>query len=306
MFMCRIQRARCILHALPRYWLMLLLLGVALPLWAASPVQSRLVTVDWTLAETLLALGVIPQGVAQISGYHDWVRQPVLPDTVQEIGLRTQPNLELLSQMAPEHILISRMYLTLESRLSRIAPVSVIDNYTPDGDNWQQMRAATREMGRLVRRPEAAAVLIRTTEQHLHQLAEQIGSINTPLLIIQFMDANHVRVFGKHSLYHSVIERLGLKNAWTGPTNYWGFSLVSLRELAGVEGRLVVVEPLPVGTQTVLNRSGLWQSLPAVRRGDVIYLPPVWSFGALPSARRFADELTVALTTSPTPSTAPR
>ena len=269
----------------------LLSLGLSRPL-AAEPQDSRFVTPDWTVAETLLALGVRPQGVGELAGYRSWVGTPAMPDSVRDIGLRSQPNLELLIEMQPERILLTRMFRSLERPLSRIAPTALIDN--PAGDTaWQSMVEQTKEIGRIADRSEAADVLIRSTEQHIDALGRQISYSGEPLLIVQFMDAVHTRVFGIDSLYGSVLERLHIENAWDGRTNSWGFALTSLRELAGIEGRLVIVAPTPLGTD--ITASGLWQALPSVRRGDVLWLPPAWSFGALPSARRFADILAAEL-----------
>lgn len=276
---------------------------------ASSPESARaeatapIAVLDWTLAETLLALGVTPRGVAQIDAYHDWVGAPHMPDAVTDIGLRAQPNLELLAGLDLERILISPMFSALAPRLSHIAPVETMSIYLAEGDTWSNLLATTRELARLTGRPAAAQELIDATREHLDQLRQRLPETSPPLLMVQFMDARHVRVFGDNSLYQVVLERLGLDNAWTGPTNRWGFSLVALEALAGIDAQLVVIEPLPVGVEAQLAESGLWHSLDAVRDGDVIRLAPVWSFGGLPSARRFADLLVTALVDASTPAT---
>lgn len=268
--------------------LLFLLPGLAL----AAP---RLATLDWTIAETLTALGMPPQGVAQTAAYREWVAKPALPDTVVDLGLRVQPNLELLADLAPDRILISPMFATLEPRLSRIAPVSTVSLYAGSDDLWPDLLAATRKIARLGGKPSAAERLIETTESRIAQLRDGLPEAKRPLLMVQVMDARHVRVFGDHSLYQAVTERLGLANAWQGTTNAWGFSLVGLEALAGLDAQLVVIDPLPVGVEEALADNGLWQHLAAVREGRVLRLPPVWSFGGLPSAQRFAEQLTVAL-----------
>ncbi|CAM3537930.1 ABC transporter substrate-binding protein [Halomonas lysinitropha] len=261
--------------------------------------QPAVATLDWTLAETLVALGVTPAGVAQRDAYQAWVRAPRLPEATVDLGLRSQPNLELLASLAPERILISPMFAHLAPRLSRIAPVSTLSLYTPDRETWPQLRELTREVGRLAEREAAAERLIAETETRLAALRHRLPARVPPLLVVQFMDERHVRVFGEGGLYQAVMERLGLENAWRGETNAWGFSLVGLERLAGLEARLVVVEPYPVGVETALADSGLWQQQPSVRNESLITLPPVWSFGALPSAQRFADHLVAALTEAP-------
>lgn len=259
-------------------------------------VSPRLVTLDWTIAETLMGLGVAPQGVAQIGAYHDWVTQPALPETVMDLGLRSQPNLELLVSMDPDLILISPMFANVAPRLSHIAPVETLDLYSPGSDTWQQMLELTRKTAALAGTREAGERLIAESETTMAALRQQLRGQTQPLLIIQFMDARHVRVFGENGLFQAVLDQLGLKNAWTGNTNSWGFSLVGLEDLLRVDGQLIVIEPAPLGVKQSLAKSGLWQTLPDVRDNTVITLEPVWSFGALPSAQRFAHLLGAALT----------
>lgn len=273
------------------------LAGLVAALTAAttSADTPRLATLDWTLAETLVALDAPPSAVAQVEAYHAWVGEPALPASTLDLGLRSQPNLELLASLAPERILISPMFANLASRLERIAPVETLPLYRPERDTWTEMRELTRSLGHLVERPAAATRLIAETEARLDALRERVDDTTPPLVIMQFMDSRHVRVFGDNGLYQAVLDRLGLENAWRGPTNAWGFSLVGLEALAGLDARLVVVEPYPAGVRKRLDDGGLWGHLIEASRGKPIVLPPTWSFGALPSARRFAELLVSAL-----------
>ncbi|MFP4138364.1 MAG: iron-siderophore ABC transporter substrate-binding protein [Halomonas sp.] len=273
------------------------LAGVLAALFAvtAHAAPPRLATLDWTLAETLVALEAPPLAVAQVDAYHAWVEEPALPDTTIDLGLRSQPSLELLASLEPERILISPMFANLAPRLERIAPVESLPLYSPERDTWAEMRELTLSLGELVDRPEAAKELIETTEAKLDKLSQEVAGDRPPLLIVQFMDERHVRVFGDNGLFEAVLDRLGLDNAWSGDTNAWGYSLVGIETLAGLDARLVVVEPYPAGVREALDDSGLWQHLVESSRGAPIVLPPAWSFGALPSAARFADQLVSAL-----------
>ncbi|AQZ96056.1 ABC transporter substrate-binding protein [Halopseudomonas phragmitis] len=279
---------------MPLFALRFLLL-FALLLSTITQASPRLASLDWTLGETLVALGAPPLAMAQVDDYHAWVGEPQMPDNVIDLGLRTQPNQELLAALAPERILISQMFTNLTPRLSRIAPVELVQLYTPGTDTWTQMLELTREVGRLAGRDQAAEQLIASTRARIDSLAGQLSRPQRPLLIIQFMDARHVRVFGPNGLYQVVLDQLGLDNAWTGGTNAWGFALVSIDALVGLDAQLVVVEPKPAGVERELASSALWQHLPGVADNQVITLPPVWSFGALPSCQRFAELLSAAL-----------
>ena len=90
---------------------------------AAAGTVPRIATVDWTIAETLLALGVTPLAMGDVNSYRAWVGEPRLPAEVIDIGLRAQPNRELLAELKPDLILISPLAAPLAPTLSRIAPV---------------------------------------------------------------------------------------------------------------------------------------------------------------------------------------
>ncbi|MFO6063342.1 hypothetical protein ACLBVL_36490, partial [Pseudomonas aeruginosa] len=60
--------------------------------------------------------------VAVIHASGLWVHEPALPDPVIDVGLRTEPNLELLTQMKPSFIVWSAGYGPSPEKLARIAP----------------------------------------------------------------------------------------------------------------------------------------------------------------------------------------
>ncbi|SHM21246.1 iron-siderophore ABC transporter substrate-binding protein [Vreelandella subglaciescola] len=261
------------------------------------PATPRFATLDWTIAETLLALDAPLRGVAQADAYGDWVKTPVIPPSTADLGLRAQPNLERLAALAPERIFISPLFANLEPRLSRLSPVTTLPLYQPGTDTWQAMQTLTHRLGEHTHRRDEAQALINDTQALMAALRTTLPATR-PLLMVQFIDARHVRVFGKNGLYQAVLKQLGIANAWQQPTNAWGFSTVGIEALAEhADARLVVVKPLPSGVKPALAQSGLWHHLPSVKRDDVIMLPPAWSFGALPSAQRFARLLSDALTT---------
>ncbi len=279
------------------------LVGLLLPLAAqadtsqtASAPVPRIATVDWTIAETLLALGVTPLAVGDVGSYRAWVGEPLLPAAVVDIGQRAQPNRELLAELKPDRILISPLAAPLAPTLSRIAPVQSIALYEPDTDLWQRLHEATLTIAALVDKTTEAEHLLSTLDQDLVQMRATLPEDLPPLLVVQFIDERHVRVFGRHSLFEAVMQRLGLRNGWQGETNAWGFAVASLEQLMALpQARLVVVDPIPVGVSERLQEPGLWQQLPQVRAEAVLHLPAVWSFGGVLAARRFAVQLSTAL-----------
>ncbi|WP_339022159.1 ABC transporter substrate-binding protein [Aeromonas salmonicida] len=280
------------------------LLGLLLPLaLQAEPASTatgaavpRIATLDWTIAETLLVLGVTPLAVGDVSAYRAWVGEPLLPADVVDIGLRAQPNRELLAELKPDRILISPLAAQLAPTLSRIAPVQSIALYDPQTDLWQRLHAATLTIAALVNKTAEANELLTDLNRDLEQMKQTLPAELPPLLVVQFIDERHVRVFGRHSLFEAVMQRLGLRNAWQGETNAWGFSVASIEQFMALPAaRLVVVDPIPVGVSERLQEPGLWQHLPLVQQAPVLHLPAVWSFGGVLAARRFATLLSEAL-----------
>ncbi|XBS71661.1 ABC transporter substrate-binding protein [Acerihabitans sp. KWT182] len=269
----------------------------------AAP-APRLVVLDWGLAETVLALGVTPVGVAEIDGYRDNVVTPAIPAGVADVGLRLAPSLEWLQQLAPDFILINSSQESQRAMLEHICPVRAFAVYTNQGEPLSRAMEITGELGRLCRREAAAAALARQTRRTLDKARgvldayrRQCPSAAAPLYLIRFFDALHIGIYGRRSLFQDVMNALGVSNAWDGATDYWGIGVAGLDAMAATADAVIYYfTPLPAPVASSLQSNRLWRALPAVKRRQVRALAPFWGFGMLPSADRFARELTAALT----------
>ncbi|WP_299140919.1 ABC transporter substrate-binding protein [uncultured Vibrio sp.] len=254
---------------------------------SAAP-SPRLVSIDWTHTETLLALGVTPVAVAQIPDYNSWVKSPEIPQTVADVGLRTQPNLERIHELKPDKILLSPMFSTLETQLSKIAPVTTIGLYRSGDVDWSALERVTRQLAEVSEKEPQAETLIAQANAEMGRLGTQLPNNAPAMLMVQFMDTNHVRVFGNNSLYKASVNKIGLESAWKGQTNAWGYSLVGIDQLIGVDGQIVIISPMPAGTEESLKQNQFWQYIVKESGYPALQVPAVWSFGSIPSATRFA------------------
>ncbi|AEF55888.1 ABC transporter substrate-binding protein [Marinomonas posidonica] len=283
-----------IVHSIKRLGLTTLLL--CLSSWTLNAEPQRLVSIDWSHTETLLGLGVTPVGATQKTAYNAWVKEPSIPIESVDIGLRTQPNLERLAELNPDHIFVSPAYQYHQARLEKIAPVTAISIYAEGKANWQALQDFTHTMASAIGKEDAAQQLIAASENSFQQLKASLPvKPQADLLMIQFMDARHVRVFGHNSMYQIALNQLGIKNAWSGDTNAWGFALVGIDSLLDIKGQFVVVDPLPAGAKEHLEQDQLWQYLIKKSGHPVLRIEPVWSFGAIPSTVRFATLITHAI-----------
>ena len=283
---------------------------------AAAAATPRLVVLDWGLVETLLALGIVPVGVAETRAYNDSVVAPRVPAQVTDVGLRLAPSLELLQQLAPDLILINSSQESQRAMLERIAPVRAFAVYTDAGAPYRHSQDVTRQVADLCGRASAGRALIEATDNTLAQCRLRLAARRAlkatapPLYLIRFFDSRHIGVYGERSLFQDVMEALDVSNAWHGPTDYWGIGVAGLEKLAAsTTADVLYFEPLPPGVARTLATNRLWHALPPVAAGRVATLPPFWGFGMLPSAARFADALASRLTgtldDSPAIATAP-
>ena len=262
-----------------------------LPCAARAAPAMRLACLDYGLAQTVLALGLTPIGLPNPAGYRAWVIDPPLPPGVADLGARTQPNLELLAELRPDAILAVPDHDPVAPALRRIAPTLRLPLQGPDP--WNLAVAATRAVGALAGQAAAAEAVVATATARLAATrAGLAGRAMPPLLVVSFLDPRHVAVYGANGIVGAVLDRLGLRNAWTAPTGRWGSATVGLDALAVADTAFLwIIDPLPPDARGALDRSPLWQALPFVRAGRVGMLPPVLMFGALPAAVRLADLL---------------
>ncbi|WP_022729826.1 ABC transporter substrate-binding protein [Fodinicurvata sediminis] len=266
---------------------------------AASGDARRVASLDYGLANTLLSLGQPPIAVAAADSWSEWVVEPPLPQGVVDLGTDREINMERLTALAPDLILTTPYVQGLRGRLEEVAPVLTYSIYDQDKQPYRKAREATRDLGRKLECREAAAQLLDSTDSFFARLATQDRNRPSgPLLLLRFMDARHVRVYGKGSLFDDIMTQIGLANAWQGSTNAWGFQTVGIEQLAeaaGPETRIFTFEPLPGEVRPTLEESPLWTRLPAVKAGRFSVLPAVLMFGMLPSALRFARILSAHL-----------
>lgn len=265
---------------------------------AAAAAPHRIICLEWTTAEMAISLGVAPLAVADTKGYHDWVAAPALPTGTLDLGSRGEPNLELVSLLRPDLIATAYGYGLDESTFTRIAPLVTVPFYDGTGQPYQQAEAETRTLGAVLGREREAEDVIARTNATISRVKATLASRQKqPIAVVSMFDDRHVRIYGKGGLFQDIFDRIGLENGWTAETSSWGFSTVGIDALAAIGNtQLVTLDPIPAHIRIRIDHSSLWANLPCVKAGKVVTIPPVWPFGGLAAAARFASLLEAALT----------
>lgn len=263
---------------------------------SAEQRPERVAVLNWGLAQTLLALDVEPVAIADVHGYRKWVGRPPLPDHTIGVGRRIEPNLDVLAGTDPDLILMSGYYNRARERLATIAPTETLRINAPDNEG-NALQSSLRIAERLADRLGRGRALQRLRADLDHAIADLEGRTEAgeSVYVIGFEDAGHVRVVGAPGLFDAVLQRAGLTNAWDGETSYWGFAQIPIDRLDRAADHIVVVEPIPRKAERMMAESAIWQSLPAVRDGEVHRLEAIWSYGGVPAAIQFAEQLGTAI-----------
>ncbi len=261
---------------------------------------KKVVALDWVLTETVLSLGIELEGVANISGYQQWVAEPHLNADAIDVGSRREPNLELLSNIKPDVILISKHLAAAYEPLSKIAPVLVYSVYSEDKQPLESAKRITRSLGKLFDKEQQAEQVIAQTDQRLAANGAKItlaGKAEKPLLFARFINDKTLRIHSEGSLAQDTINAMGLKNDWQEPTNLWGFTTTGTEKLAEHQkANVMIFGPLSQEERQQLTQSPLWQAMEFSRTDSVYELPAIWTFGGLLAAQRLSDHITGQLT----------
>jgi ferric hydroxamate transport system substrate-binding protein len=258
---------------------------------------QRIISLDYGLASTLLSLGVTPVGISELADWTKWVVEPSMPGSVVDIGSSFEVNFEILAQLKPDIILTTPYLDELLPKLQAVAKVVRIEVFTPGmGDILPAAIAATRRLaGELGLEKEGEDFLSRSDAFFRDCRKRLVGKNPPPVALVNFMDARHARIYSSPGLFHNVLERIGVTNAWTRQSNFWGFETIGIEDLSAVtdpRAQLIAFDPVPADVLPKLAESPLWSRLPFAREGHLSILPPALMFGMVNEALRFAGLLT--------------
>ncbi|REG83664.1 ABC transporter substrate-binding protein [Marinomonas pollencensis] len=264
---------------------------------------KRIISIEWATTETLLSLGVTPVGMADMDGYKQWVIKPALPAGIADVGARNEPNLELISELKPDLILISKRLAPAYDKLSQIAPTIMFNVYNDEKTPLKNVQTLTLKLGKVLGKSQTAANLIARTQTLLRKNGDKIRAAHPaidPLLFVRIVDNSTLHFQGKGSLIHDTIHAMGLKNEWHGKTNFWGFSSVEIAKVAEhQQANIFLLQSVKKAEKQKLLNSPLWQAMAFSQQHKVYELPPIWSYGGLLAAQRFSNQLVNLLTKQP-------
>ncbi|MFA9431073.1 ABC transporter substrate-binding protein [Egicoccus sp. AB-alg2] len=269
---------------------------------------AEVVGLEWGVVENLVSLGVMPVGVADVTGYTNWVQAAPLDDGVEDVGMRGEPSIDALVALDPD-LVISTTDLApnIIEQIEEFVPVLVVRGADAERP-IEQMRDNLELTADAVGRGEQAQTLLEELDAALADGAQQIADAGAEgdafVLADGWMEGSNVsiRMFTPGSLAGAVGEELGLDNAWDaeGDPDY-GLAQTDVEGLDGLGDVHFLYyandqaggDPFAEG----LTGNAIWESLPFVERGDVDRLPDgIWMFGGPRSVEQFVEATVTAVT----------
>lgn len=255
----------------------------------------RVAALEWQQIEALLTLCVAPVGVSDIEGYGTWVTSVPLPDGVEDLGTRGEPNIDALVATDPDLIIVEvsdaddPVIATLETTgIPYLATVGA-----DRADPIQHMKDTFTLIAQAVGRTERAEAVIAEFDTSLSEGKEALEAADVAGDTFLYMDGwiqdNNVgiRPFGQGSLVAEVGEELGLVNAWTGEVDEsYGLGQTDIEGLVDLDADWIFHtgyeggDPEAEDIIDALRSNPIFTALPAVVEGRVHSFPAgIWTFG---------------------------
>jgi iron complex transport system substrate-binding protein len=235
----------------------------------AAPAR-RVVVLEYSFLDTLLALGLKPVGAAIGTQGCDRGPAPYLKPLlggVNSIGARAQPSLEAILAARPDLILADAfVHKDLLPQLQRIAPTAAFQSRRGSYDDLMQQ---VLWIGRMVGKEALARTLVADQERLLAK-ARSFADPRAPGLVAAVATPSSLTLHSSESFISSLLERLGRKNL-VKPQNDQSQFEVTLEGLLALNPPTLVLftakDENPITREWAKNP--LWQNLEAVKRGRV-------------------------------------
>jgi ABC-type Fe3+-hydroxamate transport system substrate-binding protein len=268
---------------------------------------TKVVALEWNAAESLVSLGVMPAGIADVAGYGDYVQAAPLDDTVTDVGMRGEPSVDAIAGLAPDLVVVTNdLAETAIAQIEEIAPVLVLRG-ADASDSIGQMEKNLNDIATLTGSEDEAEKLLADLDATIAEgkaALEEAGLDGTAFALndaYAYNGAITIRPFYQGAVLTDVAEQLGLVSAWEGEgdENY-GLGETDVEALTALPAD---VKYLVLGSQegTVysneLAANPIWTALPFVQSGDVYTLTDgIWPFGGPASIALFVDSVVDSLT----------
>lgn len=270
---------------------------------------KKVVVLEWTYAEDLIALGVQPTGVADVKGYGEWYGaiDPKLDAAVVDVGTRQEPSIETITSLDPDLIIgVSFRHEAIYDQLSAIAPTLIFNPYPEEGglDQYSEMEqtfsAIADAVGKKAEGEKVLADLHTFYDDSKAKLASA-GKEGQEVLFTQAWTNEGVgmfRLFTDNSMAMAILDKVGLKNAHKDSTfQQYGYSETDIEGLTKTPDASVLYTTSATDTifSELLPNNEVYKNLNFAKENRVYDMKGIWPFGGPLSAKLLVERTIEAL-----------
>ncbi|MNO51540.1 Fe(3+)-citrate-binding protein YfmC precursor [compost metagenome] len=274
-----------------------------------KPAQ-KVVVLEWTFTEDVIALGVQPVGNADNENYKLYVTAEAPLDAgVTDVGTRSEPNLETIASLKPDLIIANTdSHEAIYEQLKGIAPTLIFSLYPPEGqgDQYTKMEDMFKTIAAAVGKTAEGAKVLADLDAHYAEAKTKLAAAGKEGLnyvltqAYSYQNAATMRLFTDNSLAVQTLDRIGLKNDWK-PEKFevYGFSTSTVEALPAVQDTnlLYIVQKDDDIFANELKDNSVWNGLTFVKEKRTFGLDSTtWVFGGPVSSKVLVDEVVKTLT----------
>ncbi|WP_227681609.1 TroA family protein [Psychrobacter alimentarius] len=251
---------------------------------------------DWGNAATLTAMGYPPIATGDVRVWDRWVGTPKLPTSTVDVGIRYQPNAELIAQLPVDMVVDNFFYEHARNLYGDVPAESVMFAAKGKSATWTDYAEPTRQLGKLIEDPKLAEDYIAKSQDDISvagaRLQERYPKVKK-FAVVQFSDANNMRMYVANSLFQPALTQMQKELVVLGEGNSWGFVPIRMGDLAqlGDDVCLLIIDPMSPITRAEIKDSLIWQRLGYGNKRCMGELPPVWIYGGMSSLVGLANNL---------------
>lgn len=268
----------------------------------------RVVALEWIYSEELIALGIQPVGNADNKEYKIWVTdEATLADSVTDVGLRWEPNLETIASLQPDLIISNTDNNdAIYNQLNDIAPTIEFDPYPNEGDAYTGMVNDFKTIAAAVGKSAEADKVLADLDEHYEAAKKKLaaaGKDNFNYVITQAFSSQNsatLRMFTDTSTVVQTLNRIGLTSDWkSNKFEKYGFTDATFESLPAVSDSnfiYIVQEDDNVFGDSVKDNT-VWNGLNFVKENRTYAIDgDTWTFGGPLSSKALVDRVVDAIT----------
>ncbi len=264
---------------------------------------SKVAVLEWQQIEDVLSLCLTPVAVADAEGYRTWDTAEELPEDVESVGTRQEPNLDALFATEPDLVIVEA-YTRDDAIISQLEKygVPVLATIGANAEDPIGQMVDTFELiAQATGREERAEVVVDEFEQHLADAKAEVADAKPAVTDFVFFDGwvdggnVSLRPFGQGSLIGELGEELGLTNAWTGEVDpAYGLGQTDIEGMTTIgDANLFYTGTSDPDSESFVDaaaKNPAWASIPAVAEDRIQAFPAgIWTFGGPRSAEQIID-----------------